>query len=44
MLNYLVISIVPLTILVIILIGIKEKKDVFKLFIDGVINRLKSSV
>lgn len=44
MLNYLVISIVPLTILVIILIGIKEKKDVFKFFIDGVINRIKSSV
>lgn len=41
MLNYVVVSIVPLTIISIIVIGIKEKKDVFKLFIDGVKDGLK---
>ena len=41
MLNYFIISIVPLAILAIILIGIKEKKDVFKLFADGVLDGLK---
>ena len=41
MLNYIIQSIIPLTILFIILIGIKEKKDVFKYFIDGVLNGLK---
>lgn len=41
MLNYLVNALIPITILVIILIGIIEKKDVFKLFIDGCLNGLK---
>ncbi len=41
MLNYFIISIVPLAILAIILIGIKEKKDVFKLFVEGVLDGLK---
>ena len=41
MLNYFIVSIIPLTILTIIVIGIKEKKDVFKYFIDGVISGLK---
>ena len=41
MLNYIVISIIPLTILSIIVIGIIEKKDVFKYFIEGVLNGLK---
>ncbi|MEG0872505.1 MAG: spore maturation protein [Clostridia bacterium] len=40
MLNYVVICIVPLMILVILIIGIKEKRDVFKLFIDGVLEGL----
>lgn len=43
MLDYIAISIIPLMIFVIILIGIKEKKDVFKLFIEGVIQGLKVS-
>lgn len=41
MLNYLVVSIIPLTILLIIVIGLKEKKDIFKYFIEGVMNGLK---
>lgn len=41
MLNYFVISIIPLTILSIIGIGLVEKKDVFKYFIDGVMSGLK---
>ena len=39
--SYIISMVVPLMILTIILIGVKEKKDVFKLFIDGVINGLK---
>lgn len=41
MLNYLVVSIIPLTILLIIIIGLKEKKDIFKYFIEGAIDGLK---
>ena len=41
MLNYFVVSIVPLTILSIVVIGIKEKKDIFKLFIEGVLSGIK---
>ena len=41
MLNYIIMSIVPLLILLVILIGIKEKKDIFKLFIEGVLDGLK---
>ena len=41
MLNYILSAIVPLSILSIIVVGIKEKKDVFKLFIDGVVEGLK---
>ncbi len=44
MLNYIVVSIVPLTILSIIVIGIKEKKDIFKYFIEGVLKRFKSCI
>ena len=41
MLNYFIVSIIPLTILSIIGIGLVEKKDVFKYFINGVKNGLK---
>lgn len=41
MLNYIITSIVPVLILLIILIGIKEKKDIFKLFVEGVLDGLK---
>lgn len=41
MLNYCIMSIIPLMILFIIVLGIKEKKDIFKLFIDGAIDGLK---
>ena len=41
MLNYITMCIVPGMILVIIILGIKEKKDVFNLFIEGVKNGLK---
>lgn len=41
MLNYFVVSIIPLTILFIILIGLIEKKDIFKFFIEGTMNGLK---
>ncbi len=41
MINYIAVSIVPLMILFILLIGIKEKKDIFKLFIEGVLDGLK---
>lgn len=43
MLNYIAVSAVPLMIFLIIIIGIKEKKDVFKLFIEGAIEGLKLS-
>ncbi len=41
MLNKFVSYIVPLLIIFIIICGIKEKKDVFKLFVDGVLEGLK---
>ncbi len=41
MLNYITMCVVPIMVLLIIVIGIKEKKDVFGLFIDGVKNGLK---
>lgn len=41
MLNYIAMSTIPIMIFVILLIGIKEKKDVFKLFIEGALDGLK---
>lgn len=41
MLNFIINSIIPIFILLVLLIGIKEKKDVFKLFCDGVLEGLK---
>lgn len=41
MLNYIAVSTVPLLIFIIISIGIKEKKDVFRLFIEGALEGLK---
>lgn len=42
MLNYIAISTVPIMILYILIIGIKEKLDIFKLFIEGVTQGLKT--
>ena len=39
--NYFVMSIVPFFILFVLFIGLKEKKDVFKLFIEGALGGLK---
>lgn len=41
MLNFIINSVVPIFILVVIFIGIKEKKDIFKLFCDGILEGLK---
>ncbi len=41
MLNYFAISVIPIMIFVILVVGIKEKKDVYALFIEGVIEGLK---
>lgn len=41
MLNYIIMCIIPIMILLIILIAIKEKKDVFKLFVEGALDGLK---
>lgn len=41
MLNYIIMCIVPLMILFIIVIAVKEKKDIFKLFIEGALDGLK---
>ena len=41
MLNYIAISIIPFMIISIIIVGIKEKKDVYALFIEGVIDGIK---
>ena len=41
MFKYIAIVIVPIMILSIILIGVKEKKDIYQLFISGVIDGLK---
>lgn len=42
MLNYIIVSMVPLAILSILVIGIKEKKDIFSLFINGALDGLKT--
>lgn len=42
MLNYIIMCIIPLMILLIIIVAIKEKKDVFKLFIQGALDGLKT--
>lgn len=39
--NYITISIVPLMIIVVLIIGVKEKKNVFDLFNIGVFDGLK---
>lgn len=41
MLNYIATSTIPIMIFVIIIVGVKEKKDVYALFIEGVIDGLK---
>lgn len=41
MIDYITMSTVPVMILLIIIIGVKEKKDVFALFIDGIKEGLK---
>lgn len=41
MLNYIIMCIIPLMLFVIIIIAVKEKKDVFKLFIEGALDGLK---
>ena len=41
MLNYLAVSTIPIMIFVIITVGLKEKKDVYALFIEGAIDGLK---
>ena len=41
MLNYLAVSVIPIMIFVIIIVGIKEKKDVYALFIEGAVEGLK---
>lgn len=41
MLNYIIMCIIPIMILTIIIIAIKEKKDVFKLFVEGALDGLK---
>ena len=39
--HYVIMSILPVMILLILIFGIKEKKDVFKLFVEGVKDGLK---
>ena len=41
MINYGITIIVPLMLLCIVIIGLKEKKEIFKLFVDGVLEGLK---
>lgn len=41
MLNYITICSVPFLILYILIVGLKEKKDVFKLFVEGALDGLK---
>lgn len=41
MLDFIINSIIPIFILIVLFIGIKEKKDVFKLFCDGILEGLK---
>ena len=42
MLNYIIMCIIPIMILTIIIIAVKEKKDVFKLFTQGALDGLKT--
>lgn len=42
MLNYFIGWIIPMLILCILVIGLKEKKDIFKLFTEGVLDGLKT--
>ncbi|MDF2865524.1 MAG: spmB [Clostridia bacterium] len=41
MLNYIAVSTIPIMIFIIIIVGVKEKKDVYNLFIEGAIDGLK---
>jgi spore maturation protein B len=41
MLNYLAISVIPIMIFLIIIVGLKEEKDVYALFIEGAMEGLK---
>jgi len=41
MLNYLAISVIPIMIFIIIIVGLNEKKDVYALFIEGAMEGLK---
>lgn len=41
MLNYIIGWIIPMLILIILVIGLKEKQDIFKLFTEGVLDGLK---
>jgi len=41
MLNYLAISVIPIMIFIIIIVGLNEKKDVYALFIEGAMDGLK---
>lgn len=41
MLDYFAVSLIPIMIFIVIIVGIKEKKDVYALFIQGVIEGLK---
>ena len=40
--NFIIICIIPLFILLIIIVGLKEKLDIFKLFADGCLDGLKT--
>lgn len=42
MLNYFIGWIIPMLILVILVVGLRERKDIFKLFTEGVIDGLKT--
>lgn len=42
MLNYFIGWIIPMLILVILVVGLKEKKDIFKLFTEGALDGLKT--
>jgi spore maturation protein B len=41
MLNYIIEWIIPMLIFIILVVGFKEKKDIFKLFTEGVLDGLK---
>lgn len=41
MLDYLAVSVIPIMIFIVIVVGLKEGKDVYSLFIEGVIEGLK---